>query len=80
MENWITRIVATLCAAGSLALFWTLGVFIAVPWHEGRMLKLNGMELQLIGVPLVIHNIGGGTREEDALFAHPLTGHFRWKV
>ncbi|WP_374526610.1 DUF1287 domain-containing protein [Sphingopyxis sp.] len=32
------------------------------------------------GVPLVIHNIGGGTREEDALFAHPLTGHFRWKV
>ena len=32
------------------------------------------------GIPLVIHNIGGGTREEDALFDHPLTGHFRWKV
>jgi uncharacterized protein YijF (DUF1287 family) len=32
------------------------------------------------GVPLVIHNIGGGTREEDALFDHELTGHFRWKV
>ena len=32
------------------------------------------------GVPLVIHNIGRGTREEDALFDHPLTGHFRWKV
>src|SRR3546814_20005624 len=32
------------------------------------------------GVPLVLHNIGGGTREEDALFAHPLTGHFRWHV
>ena len=32
------------------------------------------------GTPLVIHNIGGGAREEDALFAHPLTGHFRWKV
>lgn len=29
------------------------------------------------GVPLVIHNIGRGTREEDALFAHPLTGHYR---
>ncbi len=27
---------------------------------------------------LVIHNIGGGTREEDALAAHPLTGRFRW--
>jgi len=32
------------------------------------------------GVPLVLHNIGGGTRKEDALFDHPLTGHFRWKV
>jgi len=32
------------------------------------------------GVPLVLHNIGGGTREEDALFKHRLTGHFRWKV
>lgn len=32
------------------------------------------------GVPLVLHNIGGGTREEDALFKHKLTGHFRWKV
>lgn len=30
--------------------------------------------------PLVIHNIGGGTREEDALFAYPLTGHYRWEI
>ncbi len=29
------------------------------------------------GVPLVIHNIGLGAREENALFDHPLTGHFR---
>ena len=27
--------------------------------------------------PLIIHNIGAGTREEDRLFAFPLTGHFR---
>ena len=32
------------------------------------------------GVPMVLHNIGAGTREENALFAHRLTGHFRWKV
>lgn len=31
------------------------------------------------GHPLVIHNIGGGTREEDALASFPLTGHYRWK-
>ena len=30
--------------------------------------------------PLLIHNIGNGTREEDALFAHQLTGHYRWRL
>ena len=30
------------------------------------------------GVPLVIHNIGGGAQEEDVLFRYPLTGHYRW--
>lgn len=54
MDNWITRIAATLCAAGSTALFWTFGVFIAVPWHEGRMLALTLTELQVIGIPLVV--------------------------
>lgn len=29
------------------------------------------------GRPLVIHNIGRGTREEDALDRYPQTGHFR---
>ena len=29
------------------------------------------------GVPLIIHNIGGGTEEEDALFMFPLNGHYR---
>jgi uncharacterized protein YijF (DUF1287 family) len=32
------------------------------------------------GNPLAIHNIGGGTREEDVLFAHQLNGHFRWRL
>lgn len=32
------------------------------------------------GHALVIHNIGAGTREEDALLDHPLTGRFRWRV
>lgn len=54
MENWIIRIAAGLCAAGSSALFWTLGAFVAVPWREGRLLALNAAELQLIGAPLLI--------------------------
>lgn len=31
------------------------------------------------GRPLVIHNIGGGTQEEDILADYPITGHYRWK-
>lgn len=30
------------------------------------------------GVPLVIHNIGSGTKVEDVLFAYPITGHYRF--
>lgn len=29
------------------------------------------------GTPLILHNIGAGAREEDILFANPMTGHFR---
>ncbi|HJU84687.1 MAG TPA: DUF1287 domain-containing protein [Holophagaceae bacterium] len=30
------------------------------------------------GVPLMIHNVGYGTQEEDELFRNPITGHYRW--
>lgn len=29
--------------------------------------------------PLVVHNAGLGPRLEDALFAFPVTGHYRWR-
>jgi uncharacterized protein YijF (DUF1287 family) len=29
------------------------------------------------GGPLIIHNIGSGTREEDILFGYRITGHYR---
>ena len=32
------------------------------------------------GLPLVIHNIGGGAREEELTRAQRLTGRFRWRV
>ena len=32
------------------------------------------------GTPLIIHNIGRGTREEDILFDHRITGHYRPKL
>lgn len=29
------------------------------------------------GTPLILHNIGRGTREENILFDYPITGHYR---
>ena len=29
------------------------------------------------GIPLIIHNIGRGTQEENLLFQHPVIGHYR---
>jgi uncharacterized protein YijF (DUF1287 family) len=29
------------------------------------------------GVPMILHNIGAGAKEEDILFAYPMTGHYR---
>jgi uncharacterized protein len=36
--------------------------------------------LSLLGNPMVIHNIGQGTQEEDILGAGRMIGRFRWKV
>jgi uncharacterized protein YijF (DUF1287 family) len=35
-------------------------------------------EKSAAGIPMVIHNIGAGTRLEDVLFAWPVTGHYRY--
>lgn len=47
-----------------------------VPFNRPHIMivsdKANGS-----GRPLVIHNIGAGTREEDCLFEFKLTGHYR---
>ena len=61
----------------------------AVDWLPGDLVTcLVGRTLPHIGIvsdrkapsgnPLVIHNVGRGTQEEDVLFAFVNTGRFRW--
>jgi len=56
-------------------------------WRAGDIFtSLVGGRLPHIGIVsagepgTVIHNIGGGAREEVALFDHPLTGRYRWAL
>lgn len=53
MDTWITRFAALLCAAGATALFWSFGMFVAIPWREARMLAMNAVEMQVVAIPLV---------------------------
>lgn len=51
-----------------------------VTWDLGRGLTHIGIVSDRQapdGVPLVLHNIGRGTQEEDILFAFRITGHYR---
>lgn len=43
--------------------------------HIGLVSDLPGAH-----APMILHNIGRGAREEDALLDWPITGRFRWKV
>jgi len=51
-----------------------------VAWNLGRgilHIGIVGDRKAATGVPLVIHNIGAGTREEDLLFRFAVIGHYR---
>ncbi len=53
-------------------------VTCTVPPHLPHIMIVSDRKTSA-GVPLVIHNIGRGAREEDVLFSYPLTGHYRLK-
>jgi uncharacterized protein len=50
---------------------WTL------PGHLDHIGIVSDRRSWFMRVPLVLHNIGRGTREDDILFAYPITGHYR---
>lgn len=59
-------------------------------WQAGDLVtSMVGGKLPHIGIvsdrrvdgrPLIIHNIGRGTQEEDILPDHPINGRYRWRV
>ena len=59
-------------------------------WQPGdiftSLVNNNGPHIGLVSNgrgargPLIIHNIGPGTREEDSLLAWPITGRYRWSI
>lgn len=50
---------------------WTL------PGHLDHIGIVSDRRSPFTHAPLILHNIGHGTREDDILFAYPITGHYR---
>lgn len=54
-----------------------------VTWDLGKGLVhigiISNKKTLLTKTPLVIHNIGYGTQENDILYTYKITGHFRIK-
>lgn len=53
-----------------------------VTWTVGKSLPHIGIvsdRQTQQGIPLVIHNIGAGVKEENALYSFTITGHYRLK-
>jgi uncharacterized protein YijF (DUF1287 family) len=51
-----------------------------VTWDLGGNVPHIGIVSErrsVFGPPLIIHNIGGGTREDNILFSYRITGHYR---
>jgi uncharacterized protein YijF (DUF1287 family) len=54
-----------------------------VAWNLGGNITHIGIvsdRRAVTGVPLVIHNIGAGAREEDMLFRYAIIGHYRLEL
>ena len=52
-------------------------VTCTVPPHLPHIMMV-GEATGAEGSPMILHNIGRGTREEDRLLEFKRTGHFRW--
>jgi uncharacterized protein YijF (DUF1287 family) len=78
LATWFTRQGHALAVSNDPADYWPGDV---VAWDLGNGTPHIGIVSDRRsddGVrPLVIHNIGWGTREEDALFDYRISGHFR---
>jgi uncharacterized protein YijF (DUF1287 family) len=52
-------------------------VTVTLPGNLPHIMVVSDKNALMTKTPLVIHNIGAGTQEENRLFEFPMTGHYR---
>ena len=76
---WLKRRHAALPIPAKASLWQPGDIFTSIVGGTGTHIGLVSDRAGKRG-PLIIHNIGAGAREEDALLDWPITGRFRWAV
>jgi hypothetical protein len=54
-------------------------VTVLLPANLPHIMIVSDKTAAMTNTPLIIHNIGNGTQEEDRLFEFKITGHYRIK-
>lgn len=79
LQTYFTRKGKSLSTGGSSETFLPGDI---VTWDLGGGVDHVGLVVNVWSKPsqryLIVHNIGGGTRMEDVLFAWKITGHYRY--
>jgi hypothetical protein len=80
LQTWFTREGWSLPVSGH-AKDYRAGDLVTwmLPGNLPHIGIVSDRKTMLGGVPLIVHNIGQGTREDDILFKYDITGHYRPK-
>ena len=55
-------------------------VTVMLPKNVPHIMLVSNLKDSTNRIPLVIHNIGNGTQEENSLFLYQITGHYRLPI
>jgi uncharacterized protein YijF (DUF1287 family) len=82
LQAWLARHHAQLPLPRDLAAWQPGDIFTSAPSMGAHIGTHIGFVSDRAGArgPMIIHNIGQGAREEDALGDWPLTGRYRWAL
>jgi uncharacterized protein YijF (DUF1287 family) len=79
LRTWLTRQRASLPIPPDGSGWQPGDIFTSIVSGTGTHIGIVS-DRQGASAPLIIHNIGGGAREEDALLDWPITGRYRWAL
>jgi uncharacterized protein len=80
LQTFLTRQSAKLNIPNTISQWQPGDIFTSLVGGTLPHIGIVSDKKNMLGRPLILHNIGAGTREEDALGDHKITGRYRWAL